>query len=124
METETQPLKRLNLGENKRQMLVAIAQNPRKPKSFTHGDYASQMHPDIIQGWLNELTAHGLVYESEGSYHITVKGRQRLDSGKAEEYRVASLRNVVTQGTYTGEPRDYQRPNSDTKHLLSRGIQC
>ena len=128
METETQPLKRLVLNENKRNILVAIAQSPRKPKSFTHGDFARQMHPDVISGWLTELEAHGLVYCAESAYHITTKGRQKLDQGKQDEYRTAGLRNVMAQGTYKtgdGDPGgNYQRPGSSTKHLLSKGTPC
>ena len=124
MEELKEPLKRLVLNENKRNILVAIAQSPRKPKSFTHGDFARQMHPDVIGGWLKELADHGLVYEAEGAFHITTKGRQKLDQGKQDEYRTAGLRNVMAVGTYAGEQGQYIRPGSDHSHLRSFGTKC
>jgi DNA-binding PadR family transcriptional regulator len=121
---ETQPLKRFNLGENKRRILIAIAQNPRKIRSFTHGDFLAQMNPDVIGGWLSEMVAHGLIYEAKETYHITVKGRQKLDDNRADEYRVAALRNTVTTGNYVPDKGQYFRPGSDHSHIKSKGQSC
>ena len=120
-DTEIKPLR---LTDNKRQILVAIAQQPRKAKSFTHGDFARQMHPDVIGGWLAELAAHGLVYEAEGSFHITTKGRQKINQGREDEFRTAGTRNVMQQGSYSGEQGQYIRPGSDHSHLKSFGVPC
>lgn len=116
--------KRFTLTENRRKILVAIAQAPRKIRSFSHGEVTFQMHPDVIQGWLDDMVGHGLVYCAESTYHITVKGRQKLDNGKEEEYRTAGLRNFQVAGLYQGEHGQYIRPGSDHAHLKSKGQSC
>lgn len=110
----------MKLSERHRQILSSIAQSPRRANHFTHGDYNAPLHPGVLQGWLSKLVEAGYCFEAEGAYHITVKGRQALDSDN-----MAGLRQyVIGKGTYKGETDQYYRPGSDHSHIKSKGIRC
>jgi len=110
----------MKLNERLRTMLTAIAQSPRRANYFTHGDRRSQIHPDILKTWLDQMCEAGYCFEAEQAYHITTLGRNKLD-----QKDLAGVRKyVVGKGTYTGETDQYYRPGSDHSHIKSRGFSC
>lgn len=114
----------MKLNERLRTMLTAIAQNPRKANYFTHGDRKNPLHPEVLNGWLNQLCEAGYIFEENESYHITMMGRQALDVRETAGVR----QYVVGRGTYRTGDGEHQppfyRPGSDHSHIKSKGIRC
>ncbi len=52
----------MKLNERLRTMLTAIAQSPRRANYFTHGDRRSQIHPDILKTWLDQMCEAGYCF--------------------------------------------------------------
>lgn len=114
----------MKLNERLRTMLTAIAQSPRKAHYFTHGDRRTPLHPDVLTGWLTQLSEAGYCFEAEGAFHITVMGRQALDQNNTAGIR----QYVMGRGTYRtgdGDPQPtFYRPGSDHSHIKSKGVSC
>ena len=114
----------MKLNERLRTMLTAIAQSPRRANYFTHGDRRSQIHPDILKTWLDQMCEAGYCFEAEQAYHITTLGRAKLD-----QKDLAGVRQyVIGRGTYRTGDGEHQppfyRPGSDHSHIKSHGVRC
>jgi predicted transcriptional regulator len=113
----------MKLNDRRKQILSTIASSPRNAKHFTHGNLERITSPVIVEKWLAEMAEAGYLYEQNGVYSITQKGRQAIDvTGETEARPVTWKGSVYVTGQ--GETGFYQRPGSDHSHIPSFGLKC
>lgn len=110
------------MHEYKHRMLKCIGQEARTLLFFTEGPVHSTISARLLEHYLDEMKADGLIFEHEAKYYITEVGRAELNrpTTKAEPRVWCS---ATIQDHYIPPPRVSPRLGADQhQQYRSRGV--
>jgi len=113
----------MKLTPTKRKMLLSINECSRRPVFFSSASGFS-LSQERVTELLAEMVESNLLFESEGSLHITLLGRHALDIKGVAKNRIATLEYEPYKVGMCDQYQQPQRPGSDHSGIKSKGFFC